>query len=194
MKKNFCSLIVVLAISLFSKNIFAQNSQTGNSQTAILAGGCFWGMEELLRKLDGVESTRVGYIGGTIPNPTYELVSTGLTNYAESVKITFNPNKISYEKLLKFFFTIHDPTTLNRQENDAGTQYRSAIFYLDEQQKLIAQKVIKDATQAHVFKRPITTSLEKAGKFYAAEDVHQNYLQKNPYGYTCHHVHDEWKF
>ena len=163
-------------------------------EEAILAGGCFWGMQELIGNLDGVIRSEVGYIGGSTPNPTYEVISTGLTDYAEGIKITFDPRKISYEKILKFFFTIHDPTTLNRQQNDVGSQYRSEIFYLNDEQKNIATKVIEQANKSGVFKKPITTKLSKAKEFYAAEAYHQNYLQKNPYGYTCHHVRNEWKF
>ncbi|NBV06616.1 MAG: peptide-methionine (S)-S-oxide reductase [Proteobacteria bacterium] len=163
-------------------------------EKAILAGGCFWGMQELINKVDGVVKSEVGYIGGNIPNPNYELISTGITNYAESIEITFDPQKISYEKLLKFFFTIHDPTTLNRQENDVGSQYRSEIFYLNDEQKDIALKVIAQANKSGVFKKPVVTQVSKAGKFYEAEEYHQNYLKKNPYGYTCHHIRNEWKF
>lgn len=163
-------------------------------EKSILAGGCFWGMEDLIRKVDGVVKTEVGYAGGQVPNPTYEIVSTGLSGHAESIEITFDPQKISYEELLKFFFTIHDPTTLNRQENDVGTQYRSEIFYLDDAQKLTAQKVVNEANKSGVFKKPVVTQISKARKFYSAETYHQKYLQKNPFGYTCHHVHKEWKF
>lgn len=163
-------------------------------EKAILAGGCFWGMQELIGAFPGVVKSEVGYIGGTVPNPTYELVSTGLTNYAESIEITFDLQKTSYEKILKFFFTIHDPTTLNSQQNDRGTQYRSEIFYFNDAQKNIATQVIAAANKSGVFKKPVVTRLSKAGKFYPAEEYHQNYLQKNPYGYTCHHVREEWKF
>ncbi len=163
-------------------------------QKAILAGGCFWGMQELFRKVDGVVQTEVGYIGGKIPNPNYKIVSTGLSNYAESIQITFDPNRINYEKILKFFFTIHDPTTENRQKNDIGSQYRSAIFYLNDEQKEIAKNVISQANQSGVFKSPVVTKVEKAGEFYKAEAEHQDYLEKHPYGYTCHFVRNEWKF
>ncbi len=182
-----------LTIFLFIfMNISVVNSK--NYEKAILAGGCFWGMEELLRSLEGVVSTDVGYIGGDAPNPTYEIVSTGLTNYAESIEITFDPQRISYEKILKFFFTIHDPTQENRQENDVGTQYRSEIFYLNDTQKKVAEGVIKQANNSGVFKRPIVTKVSKAKAFWKAEEYHQDYLKKNPYGYTCHHVRSEWKF
>ncbi len=170
------------------------NAAAAKTEKAILAGGCFWGVEELFRTLPGVIKTDVGYSGGTAPNPDYKLVSTGLSGHAESIEITFNPTKISYEKILKFFFTIHDPTEVNRQEHDIGTQYRSAIFYLNDEQKKIAEDVIKQANKSGVFKKPIATTLEKAGKFWPAEEYHQDYLQKNPHGYTCHHVREEWKF
>jgi peptide-methionine (S)-S-oxide reductase len=173
---------------------FMANANDKKYETAIVAGGCFWGMEELLRGLNGVVATDVGYIGGSIPNPTYALVSTGATNYAEAVEVVFDPQKISYEKILKFFFTIHDSTQLNRQENDVGSQYRSAIFYLNEEQKNVAKSVIEKANKSGVFKKPVVTTVEKAGKFYKAEANHQDYLQKNPYGYTCHHPHKEWQF
>ena len=164
------------------------------SETAYFAGGCFWGVEELFRNLKGVVKTEVGYTGGTIPNPTYDIVKTGISGHAESIEITFDPKKISYEEILKFFFTIHDPTQLNRQQNDIGSQYRSEIFYSTEEQKKTAEKVIKQADTSGVFSKAVVTTISKAGKFYPAEQYHQDYLQKNPYGYTCHHVREEWKF
>lgn len=185
MKKFLIAFLTLLSTSAFAAT---------NYEKAILAGGCFWGMEELLRGVDGVAKTQVGYTGGNAINPNYELVSTGLTGHAEAVEITFDPQKISYENLLKFFFTIHDPTTLNRQENDVGTQYRSEIFYFNDKQKDIAQKVIAAANKSGVFKGKVVTKISPAKTFYAAEEYHQNYLQKNPYGYTCHHVHKEWRF
>lgn len=189
---------LTLTFSLIMFGINSGNAATNISshkqETAILAGGCFWGMQELFSKLDGVTKTTVGYTGGNIPNPSYKIVTTGLTGHAEAIEIVFNPQKISYEKLLKFFFTIHDPTTLNRQQNDAGTQYRSAIFYSNEVQKKTAENIIAQAERSGVFKNKITTEIAQAGKFYPAEEYHQDYLQKNPYGYTCHHVRNEWKF
>ncbi len=163
-------------------------------EKAILAGGCFWGVQQLIDSQKGVIDSRVGYSGGNIDNPTYEIVSTGVSGHAEVIEITFDPQKISYEQLLKFFFTIHDPTTLNRQENDIGTQYRSEIFYFDDTQKKIALDVIAQANKSGVFKKPVVTKVTKATKFYPAEEYHQDYLKKNPYGYTCHHVREEWKF
>jgi methionine-S-sulfoxide reductase len=189
---RFYILITAIFMSLFPGILSAKESK--KSETAILAGGCFWGVEDLLRKLNGVTETEVGYIGDTIANPTYEIVKTGLTNYAEAVKITFDPAKISYEKILKFFFTIHDPTTIDRQQNDIGRQYRSEIFYLNEEQKKTAEAVIKKANDSGVFKKPVVTRISEAGKFYPAEKYHQDYLIKNPYGYTCHHIREEWRF
>jgi peptide-methionine (S)-S-oxide reductase len=196
MTKNFLkiSLFFTLTFSFFMNQAEAKKSPKPQYQKAILAGGCFWGMQELFRKFDGVVKTRVGYIGGKIPNPSYKIVVTGLTNYAESIEITFDPNKISYEKILKFFFTIHDPTTINQQQNDVGSQYRSAIFYLNDEQKKIAENVVDQANKSGVFKSPVVTKIEKAGEFYEAEEEHQDYLEKHPYGYTCHFVRNEWKF
>ncbi len=174
--------------------MFSVNSYAAKNEKAILAGGCFWGMQELLNGLNGVVKTEVGYTGGNLENPTYELISTGTTGHAESVEVTFDPQKISYEKLLKFYFTIHNPTTLNRQENDVGSQYRSEIFYFNDEQKAVAIKVIADANKSGVFKKPVVTQVSKAKTFYPAESYHQNYLKKNPYGYTCHHVREEWRF
>jgi len=190
------TLFFTLSFSFFMNQAEAKISTKSEPkyQKAILAGGCFWGMQELFSKFDGVIKTEVGYIGGKIPNPNYKIVSTGLSNYAESIQITFDPNKISYEKILKFFFTIHDPTTQDRQQNDVGSQYRSAIFYLNDEQKVIAQNVIDQANNSRVFKAPVVTKIEKAGEFYEAEAEHQDYLEKHPYGYKCHFVRNGWKF
>jgi peptide methionine sulfoxide reductase msrA/msrB len=163
-------------------------------ERAVLAGGCFWGMEELLSKLDGVIDVVNGYSGGDVSNPGYKLITTGTTNHAESVEVLFNPQKISYEEILKFFFKIHDPTTLNRQGNDVGTQYRSAIFYRNPEQKKIAEQVIEKAKNANIYDRDIVTRLEKFDEFSKAEDYHQDYLEKHPGGYTCHRVRDDWVF
>jgi peptide methionine sulfoxide reductase msrA/msrB len=155
-------------------------------ETAILAGGCFWGMEEIIRKIPGVIKTTVGYSGGSTPNPTYEEVCTGSTGHAESIEVVFDSSRLSYEMLLDYFFRMHDPTTLNRQHNDVGTQYRSAIFYTTEAQKKTAESVKARWDKSGKFKRPITTEITAAGKFYSAEDYHQKYLVKHPGGYTCH--------
>jgi methionine-S-sulfoxide reductase len=154
---------------------------------AVLAGGCFWGMEDLLRKLPGVIGTNVGYTGGTLHNPVYEDVHTGATNHAESVRIEFDPSVLSYERLLAYFFSIHDPTTKNRQGNDVGTQYRSAIFVLDADQRKVAEQVIARVAASGDWKGTITTEVLDATEFYPAEEHHQDYLQKHPGGYTCHY-------
>ncbi len=185
---------IILTLFFLTNMTMQAEAQNPKYQKAILAGGCFWGMEELFKTQTGVVGTRVGYTGGKIPNPTYKIVSTGITNHAESLEITFDPTKTNYEKLLKFFFTIHDPTTENRQQNDVGSQYRSAIFYLNDEQKKIAEVVIVQANKSGVFKKPVVTKIEKAGEFYEAEPEHQDYLDKYPNGYTCHHVRNEWKF
>lgn len=160
------------------------------TETAILAGGCFWGMEEIIRKLPGVLETKVGYSGGTVADPTYEQVCTGRTGHAESIQIVFDPGKLSYEKLLDYFFRMHDPTTLNQQHNDIGTQYRSAIFYTSDEQKQIAERVKARFDKSGRFKRPIVTEITKASAFYPAEEYHQKYLVKHPGGYTCHVLQD----
>jgi len=157
-----------------------------NIEKALLGAGCFWGVEHILKKFPGVVSTDVGYSGGVVENPNYPMVCTGNTGHAEVVLVEFNPDQISYEKLLDLFFRLHDPTTLNRQHNDIGTQYRSVIFYFDEKQKESALTAIKKVNNSGVFKSPIVTQVEKAGIYYSAEDYHQDYLIKNPDGYMCH--------
>jgi peptide methionine sulfoxide reductase msrA/msrB len=159
--------------------------------TAILAGGCFWGMEEILRKIPGVLETSAGYEGGTSPNPTYEDVHTGKTGYAEAVRIVFDPSKISYEDLLeKWFFRMHDPTTKNRQGNDVGTQYRSAIFVTSLEQREAALRAKKVVEASGKWRAPIVTEIVDAGPFTLAEDDHQKYLEKHPGGYSCHFLRD----
>jgi methionine-S-sulfoxide reductase len=153
-------------------------------EKATLAGGCFWGVEELIRKQPGVVSTVVGYTGGDVPNATYE----NHEGHAEAVEITFDPTKTSYENILLFFFKMHDPTTMNRQGNDVGTSYRSAIFYHNEQQRQIAEKVKARVDKSGAWKRPVVTEIVPAKTFWTAEDYHQDYLQKHPHGYTCHYV------
>ena len=160
-----------------------------STEKAILAGGCFWGVEELIRALPGVESTTVGYTGGDVPNATYRNHGT----HAEGIEIIFDPEKLPYRKLLEFFFQIHDPTTRNRQGNDVGASYRSAIFYLDDTQKEIALQLIGELNDGKVYKHPIVTEVVPAGPFWVAEDYHQDYLQKYPTGYTCHYIRPEWK-
>jgi peptide methionine sulfoxide reductase msrA/msrB len=160
------------------------------TEIATLAGGCFWGMQEIIRHLPGVVSSVVGYTGGSFVNPTYEDVHTGTTGDAESVQVTFDPSKITYEQLLGYFFRMHDPTYLNRQGNDVGTQYRSAIFYHSEEQRKIAEKVKAQVDKSGKWPRPVVTEIVPANTFYPAEDYHQDYLQKNPGGYTCHYMRD----
>jgi methionine-S-sulfoxide reductase len=147
-------------------------------------------MEEIIRRIPGVLKTTVGYSGGTTADPTYEDVCTGMTGHAESIQIEFDSSKLSYEELLNYFFRMHDPTTLNRQHNDVGTQYRSAIFYTSEAQKKTAQLVKEKWDKSGKFRRPITTEITAAGKFYPAEEYHQKYLVKHPGGYTCHVLRD----
>jgi peptide-methionine (S)-S-oxide reductase len=157
-------------------------------EKAILAGGCFWGVEELIRDLPGVIDTVVGYTGGEVPNATYR----NHGNHAEAIAVTFDADILSYRSLLEFFFQIHDPTTRNRQGNDRGPSYRSAIFYLDEQQKEVANAVIKDITASKKWPGPIVTEVVPAGDFWDAEAEHQDYLQKHRGGYTCHYIRPDW--
>jgi len=159
-------------------------------ETAILAGGCFWGMEEILRGIPGVLETTVGYIGGETEAPSYKQICTGNTGHAEAVRIVFNPERLTYEALLGYFYRMHDPTTLNRQHNDVGTQYRSAIFYTSEEQKRVAAEVKVATGQSGRFKRPIVTEIIPATEFFTAEEYHQKYLVKNPGGYNCHILRD----
>ena len=156
------------------------------TEIATLAGGCFWGVEELIRKLPGVIDTAVGYTGGTLANPTYEYVKKGSTGHAETVEIQFDPAKISYDELLDFFFRVHDPTTKNRQMNDAGTQYRSTIFVHNEAQREAARRAI-ERNQPR-WPKPIATEIADATTFWPAEDYHQDYLQRLPWGYNCHYL------
>jgi peptide-methionine (S)-S-oxide reductase len=166
----------------------AQETSAAGKEIATLAGGCFWCLEAVYDQMKGVESVESGYIGGSHPNPTYEEICSGRTGHAEAVRITFDPKITSYRELLEVFFAIHDPTTLNRQGNDAGTQYRSAIFYHSPEQKAIAEQVIADFTREKVFDRPIVTQLESAAPFYVAEDYHQEYFAKNPTQSYCTYV------
>lgn len=160
-----------------------------NIEKAILAGGCFWGVEELIRALPGVQSTVVGYTGGNVANATYRNHGT----HAEGIAIQFDPSVLPYRQLLEFFFQIHDPTTRNRQGNDTGLSYRSAIFYLTEEQKETAKALIAEMTASGKWPGPIVTEVVPASDFWEAEEEHQNYLQKHPYGYTCHFIRPDWK-
>lgn len=155
---------------------------------ATLAGGCFWGMEDLIRKLPGVIDTEVGYTGGTTANATYRDVKGGRTGHAEAIQIKFDPSKISYDEILDFFFRMHDPTTLNRQGNDIGDSYRSAVFFHDEAQRISAEKMIERVNLSNAWSRPVVTQVVPAKEFWIAEDDHQDYLENNPSGYTCHFV------
>ncbi len=175
-------------VSLFKPTGKAANTAT--RAEAILAGGCFWGMEDIIRKIPGVIKTQVGYTGGDVPNATYEVVKKGKTGHAESVRVVFDPSKLSYEALLDWFFRMHDPTTKNRQGNDVGTQYRSAVFYTDEDQRKVAEAVKARTDKSGKWKAPIVTEIVSAGKWYDAETYHQDYLVKNPGGYTCHFLRD----
>ncbi|MER3423927.1 MAG: peptide-methionine (S)-S-oxide reductase [Nitrospiraceae bacterium] len=157
-------------------------------EVATLAGGCFWCLEAVYDQMKGVESVESGYMGGQVPNPTYEQVCMGRTGHAEAVRLTFDPKIVSYRELLEVFFIIHDPTTLNRQGNDVGTQYRSAIFYHSPEQKAVAEDVIAALTKEKVFDRPIVTEVVPAGPFYMAEDYHQEYFARNPYQPYCTYV------
>ncbi|MCW2926885.1 MAG: methionine sulfoxide reductase [Thermoleophilia bacterium] len=159
------------------------------TETAILAGGCFWGMQDLVRKQPGVLDTRVGYTGGDVPNATYRNHGT----HAEAIEIVFDPDLTSYRDVLEFFFQIHDPTTRNRQGNDLGMSYRSAIYWLDETQRDIALDTIADVNASGLWPGAVVTEVERAGEFWEAEPEHQDYLQRIPDGYTCHFIRPGWK-
>jgi methionine-S-sulfoxide reductase len=160
------------------------------NKIAIFAAGCFWGVEQILREIPGVITTDVGYCGGEAEEAFYEHVKTGNTGHAEAVRIEFNEQVLSYETLLDYFFRLHNPTTLNQQGNDIGTQYRSAIFYLDEEQKAAAQKKLNEVEVSGKWKKPIVTQIVPSPTFYVAESYHQDYLVKNPSGYNCHYLRD----
>ncbi|MEN2739105.1 peptide-methionine (S)-S-oxide reductase MsrA [Microbacterium sp. X-17] len=159
------------------------------TEKAILAGGCFWGMQDLIRKRPGVVSTRVGYTGGDVPNATYRNHGT----HAEAIEIEFDPKKVSYRDLLEFFFQIHDPSTKNRQGNDVGTSYRSAIYYEDAEQRRVAEDTIADVDASGLWPGKVVTEVEPAGPFWEAEPEHQDYLERIPWGYTCHFARPDWK-
>lgn len=161
-----------------------------SSEKAILAGGCFWGVEELLRAMPGVIQTEVGYCGGDEDEANYNTVKTGTTEHAEAILIEFDPQQLSYRDLLRAFFRLHDPTTRNQQGNDIGRQYRSAIFYLNEEQKSTAEAVKAEVDKSGKWRRPVVTEIVPAEPFYSAEEYHQDYLQKHPDGYTCHYWRD----
>jgi peptide-methionine (S)-S-oxide reductase len=159
------------------------------TERAVLAGGCFWGMQDLIRRMPGVVSTRVGYSGGDVPNATYRNHGT----HAEAIEIVFDPKRISYRELLEFFFQIHDPTTKNRQGNDRGTSYRSAIYWTSDEQRRTAEDTIADVDASGLWPGKVVTELAPAGPFWEAEPEHQDYLEKYPNGYTCHYVRPNWR-
>jgi peptide-methionine (S)-S-oxide reductase len=160
-----------------------------SEERAVLAGGCFWGMQDLLRKYDGVISTRVGYSGGDVRNATYRNHGT----HAEAIEIIFDPAKLSYRQLLEFFFQIHDPTTKNRQGNDRGSSYRSAIYYTNDAQERIAEETIAEVNASGLWPDKVVTEVVPAGDFWEAEPEHQDYLERYPDGYTCHYIRPTWK-
>ncbi|HEU4815996.1 peptide-methionine (S)-S-oxide reductase MsrA [Janthinobacterium sp.] len=159
-----------------------------DNETAILAGGCFWGVQDLLRRYPGVIATRVGYSGGDVANATYRNHGT----HAEAIEIIFDPKTISYRKILEFFFQIHDPSTPDRQGNDRGTSYRSAIFYTNDEQKRVAEDTIRDVDASGLWPGKVVTEVAPAGPFWEAEPEHQDYLQRLPHGYTCHYIRPDW--
>ena len=158
------------------------------TEKAVLAGGCFWGMQDLIRKLPGVIQTRVGYTGGDVPNATYR----NHGNHAEGIEIIFNPEIISYRRILEYFFQIHDPTTRDRQGNDVGISYRSAIYYVNDEQKRIAEDTIADVDASGLWPGKVVTDVEAVGDFWEAEPEHQDYLERYPNGYTCHYPRSDW--
>lgn len=162
---------------------------TAPDERAVLAGGCFWGIQDLIRRQPGVVSTRVGYTGGENAHPTYR----NHPGHAEAIEITYSPDRTDYRSLLEFFFQIHDPTTINRQGNDVGTSYRSAIFYLDDAQKRVAEETIADVDASGRWPGTVVTEVTPAAEFWEAEPEHQDYLQHYPSGYTCHYVRPDWK-
>ena len=162
---------------------------TQNHERAVLAGGCFWGMQDLIRKYDGVISTRVGYTGGDVPNATYR----NHGSHAEAIEIIYDPSVITYRKLLEFFFQIHDPSTANRQGNDRGESYRSAIYYTSDAQKQEAEDTIADVDASGLWPGKVVTEVEPVGDFWEAEPEHQDYLERLPNGYTCHFIRPDWK-
>ena len=159
------------------------------TERAVLAGGCFWGMQQLIRRFDGVVDTRVGYSGGDVRHATYRNHGT----HAEAIEITFDPDKLSYRRLLEFFFQIHDPTTRDRQGNDRGTSYRSAIYYENEDQKQVALDTIADVDASGLWPGKVVTEVEPVGDFWEAEPEHQDYLERYPNGYTCHFIRPNWR-
>ena len=194
LKKLWQSMILIIGLAILpsclSSSEKTMKTLPKKTETTILAGGCFWGMQDILRKIPGILYTEVGYTGGQTKNPRYEDVKTGKTGHAEAVRVEFDPEKIGFEKVLSYFFRMHDPTTVNRQGNDIGTQYRSAIFTLSETQKQIAEQKKQEIEKSKKWPRPVATEIIEASTFYPAEEYHQDYLEKNPGGYTCHFLRD----
>lgn len=188
-KVRALAVISVAAVMALASVRAGQAKEVKVTEQAILAGGCFWGLEELFRALPGVTETEVGYTGGDVKNATYR----NHGNHAEAIKVTFDPTKTTYRALLEYFFQVHDPTTKNRQGNDIGSSYRSAIFYLNDGQKKTAEALIKEIDASKEWPGPVVTQVVPASDFWSAEDYHQDYLQKNPGGYTCHYVRPKWK-
>lgn len=188
--KSFLATLFFFSLGVSLMNSSEADAKTKSAkpqqEVAILAGGCFWGVEDLFRAEKGVLKTEVGYTGGPAEKAKYEFVKQGNTGHAESIKITFDPSVTTYKKILLFFFEIHDPTTLNQQGNDKGSQYRSEIFYLTDAQKKDAEEIKARVDKSGQWKKPVVTAISKAGEFYSAEEYHQKYLVKNPGGYTCH--------
>jgi len=185
---TYLALVAILSCGSSGFGEETQKVKQIKLETATFAAGCFWGTEEFFRKIPGVMETQVGYTGGTVTNPKYDDTHDGHTGHAESVEIKFDPSKVSYQKLLDQFFKMHDPTTLNRQGNDTGSQYRSAIFYHSEEQKKQALEFKAKVEKSKAWKAPIVTEISEAKKFWPAEDYHQKYLVKNPGGYDNHYL------
>ena len=186
-------LAVSLAVGSMAIPLGLAAAAEPKKETAIFAGGCFWGMEHILREIPGVLATEVGYTGGKFPNPTYQQICTGLTGHAEAVKITYDPEVVSYETLIDYFFRMHDPTTPNRQGNDRGTSYRSGIYYTSETQHQVALDTIADVEASGLWPGKVVTEVKPAGPFWQAEPEHQDYLLHHPGGYTCHFARPGWK-
>jgi peptide methionine sulfoxide reductase msrA/msrB len=191
MRRRFLiPLVAALAVGVVTegRTEMGVGDVADRKQVAILAGGCFWGMEQIIRDIPGVLETDVGYTGGSVADPVYGDVKTGTSGHAESIRIEFDPAVLSYDELLLWFFRMHDPTTPSRQGNDVGTQYRSAIFYADETQQKIARAIKAQVEAAGHYPRPIVTEIVPAAQWTSAEDYHQDYLDKHPDGYTCHYL------
>jgi methionine-S-sulfoxide reductase len=183
--------LAVEGMEMSTEQVAAQAPAGAKTEVAILAGGCFWGVEEILRTVPGILDTDVGYTGGWLENPKYEDTHDSKSGHAEAIRVTFVPSVLSYETLLEqWYFRLHDPTTLNRQGNDVGTQYRSAIFYNSPEQKATAEQVKARVGASGKWARPITTEITPAAVWYSAEKYHQDYLQKHPGGYSCHYLRD----